>query len=101
MSDVMDENKEKISKIQVKVPATYKYVTMILLTLPYLYGHRDQGPIIQVWPSGQITLIGRLGCDVIGSKRGTVRYDATMVFRDLAIKLVELSSRNFRYPIFD
>ena len=29
MSDVMDENKEKISKIQVKVP-TYKSVTMIL-----------------------------------------------------------------------
>ena len=29
MSDVMDENKENISKIQVKVP-TYKYVTMIL-----------------------------------------------------------------------
>ena len=43
----------------------------------------DQGPIIQVWPSGQITLTG----DVIGSKGGTVRYDATVVFRDPAMKL--------------
>ena len=42
-----------------------------------------QGPILQVWPSGQITLTG----DVIGSKSGTVRYDATIVFRDPAIKL--------------
>ena len=35
--------------------------------------------IIQVWPSGQITLTG----DVIGSGGGTMRYEATMVFRDL------------------
>ena len=43
-----------------------------------------QGPIIQVWPSGQITLTG----DVIGSRGGTMRYEATMVFRDPAIKLL-------------
>ena len=45
---------------------------------------RDQGPIIQVWPSGQITLTG----DVIGSMGSTMGYEATMVFRDLAIKLL-------------
>ena len=43
-----------------------------------------QGPIIQVWPSGQITLTG----DVIGSRGGTMWYEATMVFRDLTIKLL-------------
>ena len=43
-----------------------------------------QGPIIQVWPSGQITLTG----DVIGSGGGTMRYEATLVFRDPAMKLV-------------
>ena len=43
-----------------------------------------QGPIIQVWPSGQITLAG----DVIGSMGGTMRYEATMVFRGPAIKLL-------------
>ena len=43
-----------------------------------------QGPIIQVWPSGQITLTG----DVIGSMGSTMGYEATMVFRDLAIKLL-------------
>ena len=42
-----------------------------------------QGPIIQVWPSCQITLTG----DVIGSKGGTVRYDATVMFHDPAMKL--------------
>ena len=40
-------------------------------------------PIIQVWPSGQITLTG----DVIGSKDSTVRFDATVVFRDPAMKV--------------
>ena len=46
----------------------------------------SQGPIIQVWhwPSGQITLTG----DVIGSRGGTMRYEATMVFHDPAIKLL-------------
>ena len=43
-----------------------------------------QGPIIQVWPSGQITLTG----DVIGSMGGTMRYEATMMFRGPAIKLL-------------
>ena len=43
-----------------------------------------QGPIIQVWPSGQITLTG----DVIGSRGGTMGYEATMVFRDPAIELL-------------
>ena len=42
------------------------------------------GPIIQVWPSGQITLSG----DIFGSRGGTMRYEATMVFRDPAIKLL-------------
>ena len=45
---------------------------------------QGQGPIIQVWPSGQITLTG----DVIGSGGGTMRYEATMVFRDRAMKLL-------------
>ena len=44
----------------------------------------SQGPIIQVLPSGQITLTG----DVIGSMGGTMRYKATMVFRGPAIKLL-------------
>ena len=45
---------------------------------------RLQGPIIQVWPSGQITLTG----DVIGSRGGALRYDATMMIRDPAMKLL-------------
>ena len=48
------------------------------------FGALLQGPIIQVWPSGQITLTG----DVIGSGGGTMRYEATMVFRDPAMKLL-------------
>ena len=44
----------------------------------------EQGPIIQVWPSGQITLIG----DVIGSRGGIMGYEAAMVFRGPAIKLL-------------
>ena len=39
---------------------------------------------MQVWPSGQITLTG----DVIGSRGGTMWYEATMVFRDPALKLL-------------
>ena len=43
---------------------------------PTDWRHPSQGPIIQAWPSGQIILTG----DVLGSKRGTVRYDETMMF---------------------
>ena len=43
-----------------------------------------QGPIIQVWPSGQITLTG----DVIGSRGDTMRYEAKMVFHDPAMNLL-------------
>ena len=52
--------------------------------LKYERTRSAQGPIIQVWPSGQITLTG----DVIGSRGGTMRYEATMVFRDPVINLL-------------
>ena len=39
---------------------------------------------IMKWNCGQITLTG----DVIGSGGGTMRYEATMVFRDPAMKLL-------------
>ena len=43
---------------------------------PTDWRHPSQGPLIQAWPSGQIILTD----DVLGSKRGTVRYDETMMF---------------------
>ena len=43
----------------------------------------NQGPIIQVLPSGWITLLS----DIIGPKDGSVQYDSTIVFPDLVMKL--------------
>ena len=57
-----------------------KHCTVLVQLVPV----PSQGHIIQVWPSGQITLTG----DVIGSRGGTVRYEATMVFCDPEIKLL-------------